>query len=1021
MTRYATRRATLLAIAGALLLGAAPSAEAQYFGRNKVQYEKFDFHIMRTPHFDMYFYPAESLVTRDAGRMAERWYARHSDTFRHTFDRKSIVFYADHPDFQQTNVVGESIDEGTGGITEGLRTRVVMPFTGVYADNDHVLGHELVHVFQYSVAESGPGGLQRLNALPLWLIEGMAEYFSLGRDDPLTAMWLRDAAERDRLPTIHQLNTDSRFFPYRYGQALWAYVGGRWGDRAVVDVYRTSLKMGFEEGIRRVLGVSTDSLSKDWIAATRRAYLPMLEGRTRPRQAGDPILQGDRKSGDMNLAPTVSPDGKMVAFFSRRGLFEIELFVADAQTGRIIKKLAGPTSDSHFDAISFISTSGAWSPTSDKFAFVAQAEGNHEIAIMDVNTTDIERHIKVPGVGAISHIAWSPNGRSLAFSGSAGGISDLYLMDLDKGTIRQLTNDRNADLQPAWSPDGQTLVFSTDRGPTTDFNTMTFSPLQLATIDVASGRIQVFSPFAHGKHLNPQYSPDGRSVFFISDQDGFSDIYRLTLATGAVTRVTRLSTGVSGITAISPALTVSPTNGRMLFSVFEDQGYAVFALDSTRTHGEPVVSGTAVANAGVLPPGDVPGRATVTNYLHDPITGLASGTDFAVVPYHPSFSLDAIGQPSIGASVGGPLGSGFEGGVSFLFGDQLSDRQIGLSVQANGQVQDIGGQLVYQNLKNRWNWGASVEHIPILYGGGYYQTAQGTEELVLQRIFIDQAMLSTSYPFSTTRRIEFSAAETRLGYGNQVITTDNFGNPISSADVPSPPTAWYTTGSVALVGDASYAAFTNPIQGSRYRLEISPTAGTFNYTSGLADYRTYWFMRPLTLAFRGTQYGRYGRDADNPALYPIYLGEETLIRGYGYGSFTNSDCGGSTTSCPAFDRLFGSRIGVLSAELRIPVFGVPEYGLLNVPFLPLTVSPFVDIGEAWTGNGCDQAQSAFTCHNFTSKFATGNSANGAVASAGVSARFNVLGYAILEAYAAHPFQRPGAPSWVYGIQLAPGW
>ncbi|MEO7713123.1 MAG: peptidase S9, partial [Gemmatimonadaceae bacterium] len=394
MLRSSMRLAAPLALLVAILCGISDPADAQYFGRNKVQYEKFDFRILRTQHFDEYFYPAESLVVHDAGRMAERWYTRHSDMFRHTFDRKSIVFYADQPDFQQTNVIGEELSEGTGGVTEGLRTRVIMPFTGVYADNDHVLGHELVHVFQYSIAESGPGGLQRLNTLPLWLIEGMSEYFSLGRDDPLTAMWLRDATQRDRLPTIHQLNTDSRFFPYRYGQALWAYVGGRWGDRAVVDVYRASLRLGFEEGIRRVLGVSTDSLSKDWIAATRRAYVPVLDGRASPKQAGDAVLQGDRKAGDMNLAPTVSPDGKLVAFYSRRGLFEIELYVADAVTGRIIKTLAGPTSNSHFDAISFISTSGAWSPTSDKFAFIAQAEGDHEIAILDVGTARIERRVR---------------------------------------------------------------------------------------------------------------------------------------------------------------------------------------------------------------------------------------------------------------------------------------------------------------------------------------------------------------------------------------------------------------------------------------------------------------------------------------------------------------------------------------------------------------------------------------------------------------------------------------------------
>jgi hypothetical protein len=123
-------------------LPALPVGAQGYFGRNKVQYESFDWKILKSEHFDNFFYGPESSIVHDAARMAERWYARHSDTFRHAFDRKSLVFSADHPDFEQTNVVGESSsEEGTGGVTESNRTRVIMPFTGIYADNDHVLGH----------------------------------------------------------------------------------------------------------------------------------------------------------------------------------------------------------------------------------------------------------------------------------------------------------------------------------------------------------------------------------------------------------------------------------------------------------------------------------------------------------------------------------------------------------------------------------------------------------------------------------------------------------------------------------------------------------------------------------------------------------------------------------------------------------------------------------------------------------------------------------------------------------------
>ncbi len=130
---------------------AAQPAQGQYFGRQKVQYEDFDWQVLRTDHFSIYHYPGTETITRDAARMAERWYERLSYAFQHEFDEKPLIFYADHPDFQQTNVISSALTEGTGGVTEWLKNRVIMPWTGVYEDNDHVLGHELVHVFQYDV------------------------------------------------------------------------------------------------------------------------------------------------------------------------------------------------------------------------------------------------------------------------------------------------------------------------------------------------------------------------------------------------------------------------------------------------------------------------------------------------------------------------------------------------------------------------------------------------------------------------------------------------------------------------------------------------------------------------------------------------------------------------------------------------------------------------------------------------------------------------------------------------------
>jgi Tol biopolymer transport system component len=1047
--RWAVALAPLLA-----LVVAVPASAQDYFGRNKVQYENFDWKILKSDHFDSFFYPAESLSVRDAGRMAERWYARHSDTFRHAFDRKELVFYADHPDFEQTNVVGEQLEEGTGGVTESNRTRVIMPFTGIYSDNEHVLGHELVHVFQYNIAEGTPGGgLMRLDALPLWLIEGMAEYFSLGRDDPLTAMWMRDAVMRNKFPTIKQLTTDPRFFPYRYGQALWAYVGGRWGDRAVVDVYRSALRLGWDQALVRVLGENQDSLSKDWAAANRQMYLPQLAGRQHPDSIGTKIMSLQR-SGDYNLAPTLSPDGKLFAFFSsRNNLFGIDLLVGDAATGKVIKTLGGPASDPHFDAISFINSAGDWSPNSDRFAFIVYADGNNEIAILNTKTTNVERRIKLPGIGSVSHVSWSPDGRTLAFSGQAGGISDLYLLDLQAGTIKQLTNDKYADIQPTWSPDGKTLAFSTDRGPQTDFNKLTFSPLQLATYDIATGRISVFSPFAHGKHLNPQFSPDGRDLFFVSDQDGFSDIYRLNLASGQVFRLTKTATGVSGITTVSPSISVSRQTGRMLFTTFYDQGNEIRGFDPSQTVGTPVTA-ALVAEGEQLPPPTVTG-SIVSGYLADATTGLPPASDFQVVPFHSTLSLDAIGQPSLGVSAGGPFGTGVAGGVSMIFGDQLSDRQLFAAIQANGTVKDIGGQLQYYNMKHRWNYGVGVGHIPYLTGGVYLSDTtidvgggQGVPgysvNQLLQRVYIDQASLFTQYPFSATRRFELSASVTHYSFDTEILQTiyvndqivDEVDNKVNSGYKP----ALFAQPSMSLVGDNSFSAFTSPVQGERYRIQYSPTFGTATYQTASLDYRRYLFMRPFSLAFRGISLGRYGGGAEDPnTTWPIFLGEETLMRGYGYGSFTSDECGATSTSpsasagCPAFDRLFGSKVAVVNSEFRIPLFGTEGFGLINFPYLPTEIAPFFDAGVSYTNAQNPDFRLTRSANTVPTNCATPTSNTQAAAQAyypcadrvpvfstGVSMRFNLMGYAILEAYIAHPFQRP-QKNWVWGFQLAPGW
>src|SRR3954453_7561173 len=202
-----TSRARAWLLLSFLVLIASP-LQAQYFGRNKVQYQDFNFKVLKTGHFDIYYYPAEELAASQAARMAERWLTRLSTVFHHELSgRQPLILYASPTEFQQTNAIGGDIGEGTGGVTEALKRRIVLPVGGTLEDLDHVIGHELTHAFQYDITGTGnPNTMGRLPAatdLPLWFIEGMAEYLSLGPDASLTAMWMRGGVQdsvKDSLP-----------------------------------------------------------------------------------------------------------------------------------------------------------------------------------------------------------------------------------------------------------------------------------------------------------------------------------------------------------------------------------------------------------------------------------------------------------------------------------------------------------------------------------------------------------------------------------------------------------------------------------------------------------------------------------------------------------------------------------------------------------------------------------------------------------------------------------------------------
>lgn len=902
-----------------LAVAATSVAVGQGFGRNKIQYEGFDWHILETEHFDVYYYPDAEDLAAIGAQEAEDAY----ETLRTRFDfeltqRVPLVFYATNLHFKQTNITPGFIPDGVGGFFEFLKGRVVIPADGDLHRFRRVIRHELVHVFTFNKLARVLRDHRRPSGrlAPLWFTEGIAEYWS-GEPDYQHEMILRDAVASNYFVPLHDMDRIAgSYVMYKEGEAFCRFVAEEYGEERLLDLMEESWRdTDFSEVIAVVLGQSEDEVSDRWETWIREQYEPKLVGADVPSLATRAVA-----ARGFNAKPAVwtRPDGQTeVLFYSNRGSYASILAqpVDDelrpvgqpreiVEGGRSVDFEAFHLFESRMD----ISDDGI-------LAFVTKRGATDVIHLYDLVADE-----RVAMLGFDELVAlYSPNvdasAQRIVFVGiDRGGQADLYLYDRAASSLRQLTNDAYNDRAPDLSPDGRTIVFSSDRTSTGldgAYNLFTYDLDTSAIRHVTSGA-QI--------DLSPRWSPDGTRLAFASarrEADGkFSaqDLWIADLGTEAgqlatteLGATTPARTRLHQLTRLTSAATdpVWAGEGHLVFAALEDLRFTVRAINVDSLLADPIR--TVVED-----------EATASEpwaYARYSVEGGEPAQ-----PYRRRYQLD-VAQGSLTTTT---TASAQAGGATIAFSDQLGNDRIYVTAYSANSLQTGRSFLDGLNVAvTRLHLGrrANIGYGAFRLAGPRYDRTDPQQPTSIPSYEQTYGVIGlVNYPLSFFRRIDI---QTSFGIGQKTGFLRSLQGGSPAVDTLRTATLNNT---ISIVEDHALYSMWGPAEGFRANASVGYTTDVLlsneSYFSLGVDARNYIRLADgVTFASWGLVAANVGRRARLNLI-----GGSWSLRGF-----------------PLL-RVRGSKLWFTSHELRFPILRRPPL----YPFIAgLRGAVFADAAHNW--------------------------------------------------------------------------
>ena len=969
-----------------------PSQET--FGKNRIQYRRFEWKILRTANFEIYHYQEGGALANLAALYAESDFDRITEVLGYTpYSRIKVFLYNSPQDLSQSNMGMASLGDLKDKDIALAKSRVEIAFAGDQISFKKQLIQEITTLFVYDMLYGGSlkDALQSslLLSVPDWFMSGIAAYIAEGwtgeADDQFRNM-IKDGFPRKPSFTTGREATI-------VGLSIWNYIAERYGRDNISNILNLTRIIRTEQtSIASTLGVSYTRFLKDWqdFYTNQDAYITQ----NYKVNAEDHLLDVPVNKQNSILKRTrLSNDNKWVAYSSiKQGKYSIDVIrLSDKKKINVTKGGYEITAKERNLQTPLV----AWQ-RNNSLAVVIDDRGKLTLYIYNnfedgKPTLKIEREIR--NLNQIVDFDIADDGTFLVMSAEKNGQNDIYYFNVGRGATAQITNDLYDDLYPRFvGQSSQQFVFTSNRLKDT------------LGIDRGSYRTikDKFGLFFHEggyrattvrriiDSLGTPSRPlafDDRAVYFLSDVKGITNLYRLDIDTKAVRELTNFSHNIQDFD-------LNLQSGSMLYLIYQN-GFETIGFtpifDVNQSLNSPIAPRLDPSKTSVKVPKKKNAPVLVQPLAVQPAPALATKLEPGEVDTENyEFDADILktyenrAKKSINSTIAAmpsrirrreniTVKGPFDYKGLFISNDTQSDVRVdpirGFGFQQSITMNDLlekhivkAGAFVNFNFRNTdlWVEYSNLAH-RIDYGMKVERSSIYVDDLsVTQKYRFNRVTFNASYPFSETSRFTISPffAETRL-------------LDVSSLSIPDDVSS-YAGARAEFVLDNTHINGMNMIEGTRLKVRYDRYGGLKNSGDGFnriaIDARHYQKIhRDIILALRFSFARSGGPSPKQSVLGGVenWIGKRQEFKGNGdalaVGSnpitnvvIDNRDLFFLEFAAPMrgfpINKLAGTNHMVFNAEVRMPLVKYFYRGPITSNFLRnFQLVAFTDVGTAWTG------------------------------------------------------------------------